>query len=130
MRVTVDLDKCGYLRLLMTYFNARYLTGREPEIRRSASGRGYHLIVRGLRTTWDGCFVLRRLLGDDGTRVLFDEASVRPRQVLWESKRGRHVEAVDPRSLLSSPWKVLREVKKPWLRRHRLRRLRLRVSGR
>ncbi|MHA1721775.1 MAG: hypothetical protein ACTSXW_01735 [Candidatus Baldrarchaeia archaeon] len=84
MRVTVDKDYPSDLELLKTYFNMKFFTGKEPEVRISKSGRGYHFIVRGLRISFETSLHLRRFLGDDETRVLLDEIGYgKPRQVLF-----------------------------------------------
>jgi len=84
MRVTVDKDYPSDVELLKTYYNMKYFMGKEPEVRVSKSGQGYHFIVRRLRISFETSLHLRRFFGDDGTRVFLDEIGYgKPRQVLF-----------------------------------------------
>jgi len=85
MRVTVDKDNPTVLELMKTYFNMKYLFGKEPELRVSKSGGlNHHFVVRGLKISFLDSLNLRRFLGDDLNRIHLDEIGVgKPRQVLF-----------------------------------------------
>lgn len=117
MRVTVDVDGASVLRLLMVYFNLRYATGKEPEVRVSRSGRSgnRHFIVRGVIAGEEDVYTLRRWLGDDPRRIWIDESSVgKPKQVLFMCQ-----EVLTQPDFLSPPFKVVRRVFKGSGRRWR-----------
>lgn len=64
------------------------LTGKAPEIRVSAMGRGYGFIVRGLKITFEHALWIRRKCGDDPTHIRFDaETNRKPKSILWTAKR-------------------------------------------
>lgn len=90
MRITIDLDKPDNLRIQVCYYNLWYITNIKPFIRLSASGKGVHLKVHGIK---DGEIIvneIRKILGDDSVRVKFDEERIaKPRQVLWTVKNGK-----------------------------------------
>ncbi len=82
----MDKDYPSALDLLTTYFNLKQC-GRPVEIRRSASGRGYHMIVRGLPISYEDSLRIRRTLGECKNRLRFDEeVNHKPRQILWREK--------------------------------------------
>jgi len=104
MRVTVDLDSPSELKLLATYFNMKGLNGN-INVRRSAGGEGYHLIVRGLPITFETSLLLRRLFGDDQVRISFDEEdSEKPKQVLYRKKGKKVITPLDERNILALPF--------------------------
>jgi len=88
MRVTVDLDTKDLYELQRAYWKLFLFTGREPEVWKSPTGRGYHLIVRGLRISREQAYKLRELCGDDGIRIKFDKESsiYKPKQILYKKK--------------------------------------------
>ncbi len=104
MRITIDLDEPDNLEIQMCYYNLWFITKIKPFIRLSASGRGVHLKVHGVR---EGELVvndIRRMLGDDAIRVKFDEERLaKPKQVLWTKKDGKRAgEWVDDVDLVLS----------------------------
>jgi len=104
MRVTIDLDEPSEFALLKAYFNIKALNGG-AEARISASGEGYHFIVRGLPISFETSLRLRRLLGDDTTRIMFDEEeSGKPKQVLYRKKGKRQVLPLDEKNILALPF--------------------------
>jgi hypothetical protein len=91
MRVTLDLDSAGTEKFRRAFWTLYRETGRVPEVRVSAGGRGFHLIVRDLPITFEESLRLRKLCGDDPQRIRFDEESwregwVKPKQILWRKK--------------------------------------------
>jgi hypothetical protein len=76
------------MRLIRSYYNLRYVAG-VVYVRRSASGRGWHLKAHGLKIDFEKCLLLRAFLGDDEVRVSLDrERLAKPKQVLWTVKNG------------------------------------------
>lgn len=107
MRITLDLDEPSQLKLLKAYYNLRRFGN--VEIRRSASGRGYHMIVRGLQISYEDSLTIRAMLGECETRLRFDsEKNKKMKQILWSAKetKGRRYEAraITERDLLSQPF--------------------------
>ena len=107
MRVTVDLDSPSQLKLLKVYYNLRRFG--DVEIRRSAGGQGYHLLVYNLSITYDDSLKIRAMLGECETRLKFDsEKNLKMKQILWRAKviDGKRYEArtIDERDLLVLPW--------------------------
>jgi len=89
-RVTIDLDNPSWLRVVSTYFNLWYMTGVRPQIRRSASGEGFHIKTHGFNGSFDNMIKIRELLGDDELRVRFDTEKVaEPTQVLFTMKNNK-----------------------------------------
>lgn len=85
MRITMDLDFPSQLKLLSTYFNLRQFG--MVEVRVSASGMGYHMIVRGLNITYEDSLRIRAMLGECRTRLRFDsEENHKMKQILWDQK--------------------------------------------
>ena len=84
MRVTIDVDhQFNFLQIQ----KGIEMFGRFPEIRKSPSGRGYHLIWRNLQISWEESMKYRRLLGDDPRRIMIDKVSRGATQVLFSKKR-------------------------------------------
>lgn len=73
MRLTLDLDCISFPKMLR---KLRLLVAMYPQhrfsVRRSAGGRGYHIIVYDLDMTFADMLTLRRWLGDDIRRILLD----------------------------------------------------------
>jgi len=87
MRVTVDLDTLKRKRLGKVFRRLIKLTGKVPEVRRSSGGKGYHLVVRGLKISYLESIWIRYRCGDDMRRIMFDtEAVKKPKQILWFAK--------------------------------------------
>jgi len=107
MRITLDLDRPSELKLLSAYFNLKRFG--DVEVRKSAGGAGYHLIVRGVPITYEDSLRIRAMLRECPMRLRFDEeATYKPKQILWKAKviRGKRYEArqIDERTLLALPW--------------------------
>jgi len=87
VRVTVDIDG-GVLNLLKAFFTMKYYFGN-CYVRRSPSGRGWHLMSFTPIKDFDKILQIRRALGDDEARIHFDEKRLKkPKQVLWTVKDG------------------------------------------
>lgn len=87
MRLTIDLDNPSNLDIQRCYYNIKYITKKEPEIRLSASGRGVHIKVHGLVVKDDELIILRETFNDDPVRIKYDQERVaKPKQVLWTVK--------------------------------------------
>lgn len=107
MRITLDLDEPSELKLLKAYYNLRQFGN--VEVRRSSSGRGYHMIVRGLPISYDASLLIRAMLGECKTRLRFDsEKNMKPKQILWSAKttkgRRHEVRRIMERDLLAQPF--------------------------
>ena len=89
MRLTIDIDSWWFTDLQRTIIRALNLGLPFPNvIRRSPSGRGYHVIWRGLNITEKQALQFRLELGDDPLRVKFDsERPNKPKQVLFRKKK-------------------------------------------
>ena len=79
------------------------------EVRRSAGGRGYHMLIKGLPISYDDSLKIRAMLGECETRLRFDmEKNLKMKQILWRAKviDGKRYEArtIDERDLLALPW--------------------------
>jgi hypothetical protein len=91
--ITVDNDSRSELRMLMTVINASKL-GR-VDIRSTAHGYHYRIFKEGLgRPPRKARRDLRRLLGDDSSRLYFEEIEelhglTQWEDTLFEAKRGR-----------------------------------------
>ena len=88
-KVGVDLDGKNMFRLVKSYFNMLHRYGLEPEVYETE--RGYHLIVRGVKSDlYD-----RLALGDDPVRVELSEIRARVSGYVddvlfdWKFKNGR-----------------------------------------
>jgi hypothetical protein len=104
MRLTVDLDNPSELQLLKTYFNCKRYGIVEVCI--SSGGKGYHMIVSGLKLTLKQVIELRRTLGDDENRIFFDEMGLtyKPKQVLFTGKGKNRITWIDEKNILALPW--------------------------
>ena len=111
MRVTLDIDHHNELRRLMQYFNMKHICGVD-EIRVSSSGRGLHLIKRGLNISYEDSLKIRDMLGECENRLKFDEEkNHKMKQILWRSKKtedGKTQEArvISEREILALPFKL------------------------
>jgi hypothetical protein len=86
MRITVDLDNVTEKKVRQIFRRCCKLINKTPEIYKTR--KGYHLIVSGLPISFKQSLLLRRKLGDDFQRILFDiECNSKPRQILWNEKR-------------------------------------------
>ena len=95
------------MKTLTTYFNLKRLGG-EVEVCRSADGGGYHIIAYGLPISFKTSLMLRKMLGDDPSRIKFDEDSYRlslgkPLQILYTKKGEKPIERMDEGNLLCLP---------------------------
>jgi len=93
MRLTVDLDDRSYWKVAWTYFKMVFLVLYKkrrlvlPEVKRSSSGRGWHLVSRGIVATVPEINRYRKWVGDDENRVRLDSCSrVRLQQILFDRK--------------------------------------------
>lgn len=93
MRLTIDLDDRSYVKMAWTYFKMVFLVLYKkqrlvlPKVKRSSSGRGWHLVSSGLVTTIPEINRYRKWVGDDLNRILLDESSpVRVQQILFSGK--------------------------------------------
>lgn len=93
MRLTIDIDNRKDLKKVVnrinTFFDNRKMI---DEIWLSSSGRGYHIIIYGLKITFEQCLELRKFFGDDKLRVYID--SIRDKvghatQVLFTTKENK-----------------------------------------
>lgn len=72
MRLTIDLDRCSRSKLENHLTLLRMLfPGRKIEYRRSASGRGYHIVVHNAGSE-EEVMRFRKFLGDDPLRLHID----------------------------------------------------------
>ncbi len=96
MRVTLDIDTNNQLVIFTKYYSMKSICGVD-EIRVSSSGRGLHLIKRGLQITYNQALTIRAMLGECNTRLDFDSEldSLKPKSILWKSKNGRRMSAVE-----------------------------------
>ena len=65
------------------------------EVRKSASGKGFHIIVYGLKKSFKEIMCWRKWFGDDPIRMYFDRQRRKqgiPTQVLFTSKGDKHAE--------------------------------------
>ena len=87
MRVVVDIDSRNPHRARKVARRLYALTGKAPEIRISATGRGFGFIVRGLAITFEHALWIRRKCGDDKTHIRFDaETNHKPKNIMWTAK--------------------------------------------
>lgn len=69
-KVGIDLDSPSQLRLLMTYFNAKYMfPNYKVRLYVSSGGEGYHLEVYGVKSN----LTIRRTLSDCNDRISYSE---------------------------------------------------------
>ncbi len=69
-KLGIDLDSVSRLRLLISYFNARYMfPDKKIRVFRSSGGNGYHIEVFGVKST----LRVRRTLGDCQDRMMYSE---------------------------------------------------------
>lgn len=89
----MDLDLPFEFETLKTFFNMWWLFKQKPEVRRSNSGKGFHLLTRGLPIPFGTSLELRQLLGDDEVRVKLDSYMLpKPKQVLWRPEPNHHTQ--------------------------------------
>lgn len=93
--IGVDLDTLNHFNLVKTYFNAKYIAdkikGAHVDIYLSSSGRGYHVVIRGIESNAD----VRAYLGDDPNRLYESERRAGfglrpPDDILFDRKRIRN----------------------------------------
>ena len=95
----------------MAYFNLQHIfPGKPMRVRRSATGKGFHVIVYGTKVTREQNLALRELLGDDPAHIKIDRETLegqvhKPFQLLWTNKDGQPVDEVEP---LAEPWKLVK----------------------
>lgn len=85
LRVTLDLDEPSGFRLAKALIALRMLKGVVVSVCESPSGRGYHIVAVVPKT--GGVEMVRRMCGDDATRIYLDR--LRPRflrQILFDEK--------------------------------------------
>ena len=88
MRVTIDSDDEPEWKRLAKYFNMRHICGVDEIRVSSGGGAGLHLIKRGLEISMQQSLDIRALLGEDSTRLLYDEIlDHKPKQILWRMKK-------------------------------------------
>lgn len=69
-KIGVDLDSPSELRILMTYFNAKYMfPNNKMRLYISSGGDGYHIEVYGVKSN----ITIRRCLGDCNDRINYSE---------------------------------------------------------
>lgn len=95
MRLTLDIDSESRSRLEGTLgLMALLFKGKTVWFRRSASKKGYHVLVSGIeeanyRLSFNELLSLRRVLGDDHVRIAYDAHRFKlglPTQVLFDYK--------------------------------------------
>jgi len=105
-KLSVDLDRVPYWKLLMVYFNMKYFYG-DVEVYRTENG--WHLIAN-VPTSVEG----RLLLCDDGRRLFLSEVRESASGVLddvtfewkFDGRKWRKRDRVDEKSLLADEfWK-------------------------
>lgn len=93
--IGVDLDTLNHFTLVKTYFNARCIADSVKDayvdMYKSSSGRGYHVVIRGIESNAD----VRAYLGDDPNRLYESERragfGLRPTDdILFDRKRIRN----------------------------------------
>ncbi|GAG94740.1 unnamed protein product [marine sediment metagenome] len=105
MRVTVDKDPTSELRILMSYYNTRWISQTRFEACQSVGGEGHHFIAYGLPITQEQAIELRRWLEDDPVRIKFDEdPKGKPMQVLYTKREEARIFPLDERDFLMKPW--------------------------
>ena len=89
MRVTIDLDDKRWWKVMWVLLKGCLIFRKFPdEVRLSATGKGYHIIWRGLNISEAEMFRYRKIIGDDKNRVGLDLASrKRVPQVLFKEKQ-------------------------------------------
>jgi len=88
MRVTIDLDSWWFQDLQKTILKAEPVLGFPDRIRKSPSGKGYHIIWYMVNVSKIELIYLRLLLGDDIRRIRFDVTRPsKPNQVLFKKKK-------------------------------------------
>lgn len=91
MRISCDLDNPSYLKVLTSYYNLWFITKKKPQIRKSASGKGFHIRVFGSKLPVEEILQIRESLGDDELRIRFDrEKESEPFDVLFSMKNGKY----------------------------------------
>ena len=92
MRLTIDLDTKQELNPCLRKINDLFGYIATDEVWRSSSGRGYHVIIYGLKITFKRLQALRVLLNDDARRVYIDnirDKQGHATQVLFTEKAGK-----------------------------------------
>lgn len=117
MRLTLDIDGLKRNQLLYSIIkiNQLFYHGIIDEIYMSSSKKGYHIIIYGLKITFEDCINFRKMLGDDrrriyidkirdrqghSTQVLFDYKGRKKSKKLYDRKRNINILPVELRSLV------------------------------
>ena len=98
MRLTLDLDNCGKRRLRGIIKLLEFLfPGKHIKVWRSASGKGYHVVVYMASKNYEEIHTIRKFLGDDPVRLAIDvvrnEHGVET-QILFSEKRGEKAKLI------------------------------------
>lgn len=91
--VTIDLDRPSRLDIIRVWYNLRHTHPRILKGRISSSGEGVHIVAAMSSPIEEQeALAIRRALGDDPNRIIFDEQrpESKPSQILFDSKRGKH----------------------------------------
>ncbi len=89
LRITIDLDNKKDLKKCVDKIITVFKYNPIDEIYLSASKKGYHIIIRGLKLTWRESWLLRDLFMDDKKRIHIDHirnSLNQVTQVLWTLK--------------------------------------------
>ena len=102
----MDLDFPSELQRLSTYFNLKRFG--DVEVRKSSTGKGNHMIVRGIPITYEDSLRIRAMLGECPNRLRFDsEDNHKPKQILWCEKIvdgiSHYVQPLTERNILALP---------------------------
>lgn len=86
LRVTIDIDTDNPITLFITLLKGVLVCKRFPyKVRKT--GKGYHIVFRGLKIDEETMYKYRMLIGDDENRIKLDmDAKKRIKQVLFSEK--------------------------------------------
>jgi len=86
-RITLDIDSKNPLYRLWAMLILRLFNFRDFELKRSPSGKGYHLVAwHPIGFRLERLLKIRRLAGDDEMRIKLDSMAERQIQVLFDTK--------------------------------------------
>jgi hypothetical protein len=71
MRVTIDIDSHNIFKVILCVSKGFILLKRLPKYIRK-TGRGYHIVWRGLNISEKQSYIYRKVLGDDPKRIMLD----------------------------------------------------------